>query len=627
MPLHLNIIPGFSDVSDSVFVAGQVAFGLHLEQINANAACGMDNLEIFQAIYVNGDTVALPVSPTDGYIYDRSELIYIWTVRNSVDPKSNFITGPDSLWFANWDVNQSTGEVFSEEWYERSSAADSRNPAQSNDGSIQVFTIGQRQRANIFMAVPASFTAISEADIATDKPLTQALAQALNDDAKFCCVNTEVFYLGEYVTTQIVTLPTSPVDGYAYSAAECKFMFSWRWTTLGTAYVQPPGSDEQAGPFDASVSSSGVCTVSATFSTDGGNSVISEPLFGRIAVFAFCTRSATPTSFSPTANSFTEIDPDLFFPGNDLRASEVLDIKHNIDEALLSPEFFGPTDYADGSTVPTPTSPVDGYVYSRAECVYVWTWKDVINNSGGTHVRLPLFYGTVDQTTGAVSLNCWRLPPGGPYVDDSNANARVSVIVVASRQASHPPLVDTTTTNAPTGSMTTFTADVSIIEVNGFQTAQITNFNDTTPAAPGGKTNILWQKGTSTSPCPVSAYVDLTLPLFVGGETPAGVIDGSNLEFDLQYAPAVYTPIAGETTDNGWLILQMDDKLLAPEGTGITGGAGVGFQLRGAHITLTAGYAPTKSIVAWYIRKPIGTAAPAGVSALFTENAPTAVVT
>ncbi len=219
---------------------------------------------------------------------------------------------------------------------------------------------------------------------------------------------------------------------------------------MGSAYTAPPAADEQAGPFDAVVNSSGVCTVSVTFATDGGTNYRVETTFGRIAVFAFCTRSATPGSITPTANNFTEIDPTLWFPGFTDRASRTLILKRNIDEALLSPEFFGPTDYADGDTVPVPTSPVDGYVYSRSELIYVWTWKDVINNNGdGPHIRLPLFYGIIDQSDGAVALRCWRLPPGGPYVDDANSHARLRVIVMASRQASHPPLVDTGNTTPP----------------------------------------------------------------------------------------------------------------------------------------------------------------------------------
>src|SRR5207248_2784045 len=97
-------------------------------------------------------------------------------------------------------------------------------------------------QTNLIMAAAASYSAVSSGWIGQDKAFSQQLAQGLNDDAKFSVVNKEVFYLGEYYNGQTVTMPTSPADGYSYSAAECKFMFSWRWTTPGnlTHVTEPP---------------------------------------------------------------------------------------------------------------------------------------------------------------------------------------------------------------------------------------------------------------------------------------------------------------------------------------------------------------------------------------------------
>jgi hypothetical protein len=468
-PHLLELIPGFSDLPDSVLSADDPAFALHLGEIAMNATFGMVRCEVFPCFLKHGDTVPLPTSCWDGYKYSRNELNYVWTVQSSVDSSTGWISGPDSLWFANWNVRQNTGEVFCEEWYERSSSADSRLAAKSNDGLLMVFTIGQRQRTNMIMAAPASYNNISEATIATDKPVTQDLIQHLNQNAKFGCVNTEFFYLGEYVNGNTVglTKAVSEVDGYTYSAAECKFLHAWRWTAGGTSYVQPPGNYEQAAPFQASISASGVVTISVTFSTSGGEDVVTAPGYGRIAAFAFCTRTATPTS-GTLADDFTELDLGFFFPGSTVRASELLTIKRNIDEAILSPEFFGPTDYADADVIPLPTSTVDGYAYSRDELQYIWSWSKVINNSGGTHVRLPLFLGSVDPNSGAVKLKCWRLPPGGPYVDDSNVNARISAVVIAIRQSTHPVLTLGTAVlgNTPADSGTS-NPDEFFIQING----------------------------------------------------------------------------------------------------------------------------------------------------------------
>lgn len=466
-PHLLQLIPGFSDIPDSVLQTDDPAFALHLGEIAMNATFGMVRMEVFPCLQVHGDTIPLPSSCWDGYKYSREELNYIWAVQASTDHSTNWISGPDSMWFSNWNVNQLTGEVFSEEWYERSSTADTRLAAKSNDGTLMVFTIAQRQKTNMIMSAAASYTTISEATMATDKPYTQDLAQHLSQNAKFSCVNAEFFYLGEYVNGQTVDLAqaVSPVDGYAYSAAECKFQHAWRWTSAESNYIQPPGTYEQAAPFQASINAAGLVSITVTFSTGGGGFVITAPNYGRIAAFAFCTRTATPSSGS-LANNFTELGLDFFAPGRTVRASELLTIKRNIDEAVLSPEFFGPTDYADAATVALPTSPVDGYVYTRAELQYVWSWSDVHNNSGGTHVRLPLFLGSVNPDTGAVTLRCWRLPPGGPYVDDSNVNARIRVVVMATRQKTHPQLGlgQKVNANTPTD---TGTIDNSIIQING----------------------------------------------------------------------------------------------------------------------------------------------------------------
>src|SRR5678816_171181 len=137
MPFTLDTISGFADVSDDVFLAEAIDFGIHLGQVAENAEFGMVRREIFTGIYKDGETVILPTSPRDGYNYQLDELQFFWTVRNSASPASNWITGPDCLWFCNWKVDQDTGLVHSEEWYRRSGEHDQNQNSQ--DGSIMVF--------------------------------------------------------------------------------------------------------------------------------------------------------------------------------------------------------------------------------------------------------------------------------------------------------------------------------------------------------------------------------------------------------------------------------------------------------------------------------------------------------
>jgi hypothetical protein len=67
MGLTLSQPPGYSDLSDPLLVANSPALGIDFGKISENAAFGMVRTEIFNGLYSNGETVALPVSPIDGY--------------------------------------------------------------------------------------------------------------------------------------------------------------------------------------------------------------------------------------------------------------------------------------------------------------------------------------------------------------------------------------------------------------------------------------------------------------------------------------------------------------------------------------------------------------------------------
>jgi hypothetical protein len=464
MSLSLGAVPGFSDLSDSVLVANDPSRGIHVEEIAANAAFGMVRTEVFAGMYFHGDVIPLPASGHDGYIYERSELIYLYNPALSTNKDSGWIViGSGSLWFCNWFVDQDTGEVSSLEWYRNSGSGGTRT--ETNDGQILVYTIAQRQRQNIFMSAVPTFATISPTDCGVDKPWTQSLAQGLNHNAKFCVTNHEIFYCGEYTNGQVVGTSSmiSPADGYTYGYSETKFLPFWRWTTQGSSFVEPPEIYSQLGPFSCSVDSTGhVTTLVKAVDNDGNLQTCTG--YGRIAVLAFCTRSATPAT-APLADDFSDLDQAFFMPGSSLRASNVLKIKQNIDEAILTPEFFGPTVYQDGDTVALPTSPVDGYPYARDEITVIWSYT-VVDPGGGSHCRIPVFYGSVDQATGAVDLHAWRLPPGGPYVDDDDTHMRITAVIMACRQQAAPATLDNGAGNPP--------SDVATSTVGNEQVADVT---------------------------------------------------------------------------------------------------------------------------------------------------------
>jgi hypothetical protein len=173
------------------------------------------------------------------------------------------------------------------------------------------------------------------------------------------------------------------------------------------------------------------------------------------------------------ANKFAEISNTLFYPGNPLPAGIGAQIFNNIQEAALSPEFFGPTLYAPGSTIPVPTSPVDGYVYQRSELTYIWEWGQMVPGnypaSGGDNDRCALFSASINQSTGAVTDLIYRLPPGGPYTA-STIYGKISVIVCGFRTAQQTALTVPSNINTlPSDAGTTSTDQLSggAITVNG----------------------------------------------------------------------------------------------------------------------------------------------------------------
>jgi hypothetical protein len=510
MGLKLSSPPGFADLADSVLASGSPALGVDIAKIHENSRFSVVCTEVFPGVYKHGDTVSLPVSNRDGYAYSRDELLYFWTVRNSANPDGLWMSGEDSLGWCAWDVDQTTGKVFSDEWYRRSGSH--ADVFHSNDGLLQVWTVAQRQLSDLVVATSPTYSAITAGWMALDKPLTEQLAQGLNRNAKFACLNHRFFYLGDYSNAQTATLPIDPADGYHFSAAECKFVFAWRWTSVGSVVPMqaPPLSYGQMGPMKASVNSSGVVTCSVGMIDDNGNlNQISS--LGRVAVFAFCQRSGTPGTITPTADDFAEISFDEFMPGSDLPFANLQQIQANIQQGLLTPEVFGPTTHANGDTIALPTSAKDSYAYSRNECIYLWSWSDTTNQSG-SNIRVPLFNGHIDPLTGVVTLSEWRLPPGTSPVPGDNSLPRIAVTIVAVRQVSTAPAaLAAPTVSAPADSGTAGQADLpfgSTLQVNSvaIPSPEVGNLNSSTPAAPAGYRNASWQADT-LNPTNISANV------------------------------------------------------------------------------------------------------------------------
>jgi hypothetical protein len=491
--LMLNTPPGFNDQPDSALAAGQYALGSQLAKISGNAALGMCRMECFTEIYSNGETVELPVSTVDGYQYSMDELTFAWGIYSTASPSTGWITGPQALWYGYWNVDQETGLVTCIEWYQ---AVGSNGT--SNDGQLQVFTIAQRQQQTLTCAESPSWTQQQASNFVTDLAYSTDVLTEMNDNAKFAVIGQECIAMagpnsGGFANGDTVPRPVSPADDYEYAYSEVTFIFSWMWTTFSSEYIALPTFDLGAygnlASMNAAINpSTGIVTCAVGMMTIGGVGYTSYNTLGLISVFALCQRARAGAP-AVVADQFAELSNTLFYPGSDPFAYVGGQIVKNINEAALTPEFFGPTLYALGETIALPTSTVDGYPYQRSELTYIFEWAQMTPGpwppGSGSNNRTVLFSAQIEQATGVITNTTSsgagastkytsvivRLEPGGPLDYETEpggaTNPVISVVVVGSRSAQQPEITQFGNTAPAGGSSVVDLIPPGPVTVNG----------------------------------------------------------------------------------------------------------------------------------------------------------------
>jgi hypothetical protein len=149
--LTLGVQPGFTDLDASTFNAGNTASETTLKALNADAQFAAVRNEQFWGYYRNGETVALPVSPADGYVYSRSECLYSWSIYSTgnagadlagthTPPAPGSTTGAGDMLQLTAQVDQSSGVIAMGVAYYSSSQTNTTN------GILMVITHAQRMR-------------------------------------------------------------------------------------------------------------------------------------------------------------------------------------------------------------------------------------------------------------------------------------------------------------------------------------------------------------------------------------------------------------------------------------------------------------------------------------------------
>jgi len=105
-------IPGFTDLPDSALAADQPLTDYSMVKISNNAKFAAVRPETFYGWYKNGETVKLPVSKVDGYVYSRAELEYDVAAWCSRSPAAGQATNGAAKKPARANTNDAGGTLF-----------------------------------------------------------------------------------------------------------------------------------------------------------------------------------------------------------------------------------------------------------------------------------------------------------------------------------------------------------------------------------------------------------------------------------------------------------------------------------------------------------------------------------
>jgi hypothetical protein len=135
-----------------------------------------------------------------------------------------------------------------------------------------------------------------------DQPVTDDLLKKMNHNAKAGAVRCEIIYMGFYKHGNTVGVPSSPVDGYAYSRSEITYLwteYSNRTPAGGFTPGQatPPALNSSNGGggyvqfFSIDINdSTGVVSISREYHVqDGGSTSTTD---GTIKAWALCQRQS-----------------------------------------------------------------------------------------------------------------------------------------------------------------------------------------------------------------------------------------------------------------------------------------------------------------------------------------------
>lgn len=463
--ISMSIPPSLFEIQMSLFAEDKPTTQTMLRALAENSKFSAIKAEVFyMGEFVDGQQVQTPISYADGYKYSLDECKFISSWKWTTAP-DNY--GPPPMYTASggnadggWSqLNEMTaavdadGNVTCNVTFFNNSVIDPTDPANGGlaYGRLQVYCFCQRNKGPYFglpiMTTGAGGTGTFTMEIPGPQILgsvTGDLVLTLQGDmqsggsppptviTKMVIKRTLAGSTTVIDTTDFTFSSSAGVTIAPMGSASTDVLANWTFDNAHDYYIMAVLS----GGFGA-VNTQGLVNTTTpllyTALTGDQSGVTTIPTLTQETAVWWLWQAIKLTIVGDTVgNGFAELpltdEVAVFVPGNKLPVSYMSQLAQNVKESAYAIEFFGPFNHVNSDTVSLPTSPTDGYEYSREEVVYIWQWHD----TGSPKPRL-FGWGASISSAGVVNMMCWHVPPGGP-VQNITTGASLDVLVIACRQ-------------------------------------------------------------------------------------------------------------------------------------------------------------------------------------------------
>ncbi len=341
--LTYSVSPAFTDLADATIAANVCLTDTAIQAVSDNAKFGAVRCEqIEMGFYKNGDTVPLPISPVDGYVYIGAEVQFLSELYSTRAPLSGLIlTLSIHAAGTGYRVNDVLNIV----------QTVAQGGAPGNGGAIQVLSLGGGGAVATFQIISyGSGYAANSTGLATT-----------GGSGTGCTIN---------VLTTTISLNSGQSTPPAIAAGQADNL--WGFTN--------------------NVSTAGVVSIQIFYGSQTTYRLTNGD--GIVKVWCLCQRTMTLGAIP----AFLDIPLDVLAVGQPLKQGNaalkygIEDISHNAKLGAVRHEVIFQGFWASGYNVSTdavhgafPVSPVDGYVYAQSEITYKATLYSTCQPDGFTN--------------------------------------------------------------------------------------------------------------------------------------------------------------------------------------------------------------------------------------------------